>query len=153
DFACFPHLELYSGNWHVDNDRLKACRVLRRLHLWHFSPRSKDLSVFANMTRLEELNVIQTNITSLAGVQTLEDLRFLEVGYAPKLTSLDALAGHDLQLRELSLIKAKKIKSYDPIASLRYLRLLRLSDCAPLRNLRWMAGMKRLDSFAFVDTD
>jgi hypothetical protein len=153
DFACFPNLEIYSGNWHVDNDNLKACRDLRRLHLWHFSPRSQDLSALRDMTRLEELEITQTTINSLSGVETLEDLRFLKVAYAPKLESLNALEGHNLQLRELDLRKAKKIASYNPIASLSYLRLLRLSDCAPMQNLKWLAGMKRLDFFAFVDTD
>jgi hypothetical protein len=153
DFACFPHLEIYTGDWHVDNQNLKACRDLRRLHLWHFNPRSLDLSVFTDMTRLEELKIIQTNVTSLSGVETLEDLRFLKVGYAPKLKTLDALASPDWQLRELDLAKAKKTESYNPIASLRYLRRLRLSTCAPMRNLKWMEGMERLDFFAFVDTD
>jgi hypothetical protein len=153
DFACFPNLEIYWGDWHVDNHNLTACRNLRRLHLWHFNPRSLDLSVFKHMPRLEDLKIIQTNIASLSGVETLEDLRFLKVGYAPKLKTLDALASHDLQLRELDLVKVKKIESYDPIASLRYLRLLRLSDCVPMRNLKWLEGMPRLDFFAFVDTD
>ena len=153
DFACFPNLEIYSGDWHVDNNNLKTCRDLRRLHLWHFSPRSLDLSVLRGMPRLEELKLIQTTINSLSGVETLEDLRFLKVAYAPKLESLDAFLGHDLQVRELTLEKTKKIESYDPILSLSYLRLLRLSDCPPMQNLKWIVGMKRLDFFAFVDTD
>lgn len=153
DFACFPKLEIYSGDWHVDNDNLKTCRDLRRLHLWHFSPRSLDLSVLRDMTRLEELKLIQTTIHSLSGVETLEDLRFLKVAYAPKLESLDAFLGHDLQVRKLDLDKTKRIESYNPILSLSYLRLLRLSDCPPIQNLKWMVGMKRLDFFAFVGTD
>lgn len=105
------------------------------------------------MPRLEELKLIQTNIQSLSGVETLLDLRFLNVAYAPELESLNALLGHDLQLRELDLGKTKKIQSYNPISSLSYLRLLRLSDCPPMQNLKWMAGMKRLDFFAFMGTD
>lgn len=153
DFGSFPKLEIYTGDWHVDNHNLKQCHDLRRLHLWHFSPRSRDLSVFMEMTRLEELSLIQTNITSLSGVETLEDLRFLTIAYAPKLKSLSALADHNMQIRELDLGKVKNIGSYNPIASLKYLRLLRVSSCAPMRDLKWMTGMKRLDFFSFVDTN
>lgn len=153
DFARFPKLEIFSGDWHPDNENLKACRDLRRLHLWQFNPPSQDLSALRDMPRLEELQIMQTTIASLAGVETLEDLRFLTIGYAAKLESLQALEGNDLQLRELDLRKAKKIASYQPIAALRYLRLLRLSETPAMPNLKWLAGMKRLDFFAFVDTD
>lgn len=153
DFAWFPKLEYYWGDWHADHRNLKSCRDLRRLHLRHFNPRSLDLSALAHMPRLEDLSVIQTNITSLAGVESLEDLRFLKVAYAPKLKSLDALKDGDLQIRELDLGKAKKIESYNPIAALRYLRLLRLGGCAPMPNVKWLAGLNRLDFFAFVETE
>ena len=153
DFGCFPELEVFVGDWHVDNCNLHQCRELRQLRAWQFNPRSLDLSKLANIPRLEWLAITQTNIASLAGVEMLEDLRYLEVAYAPKLELLDALAFAEIGIRELSLGKAKKISSYRPIASISQLRRLKLSDCASMANLKWVAGMNRLDFFSFVETN
>jgi len=153
DFACFPMLEVFVGDWHPENRNLDQSRELRRLHIWRFNPRSMDLSDLGNSVRLEELNIVQTNIASLTGVERLEDLRYLEIDYSPKLESLDALRSGDSGIRELSLSNAKAIRSYLPLASVRYLRRLKLSRCAPMSNLKWMRGLDELDMFTFAETN
>lgn len=153
DFGCFPELEVFSGDWHADNRSLDRAGELRRLHLRHFHPPASDLSELAGVTRLEHLKLTQTSITSLAGLETLEDLRYLEVAYAPKLEALDALATHACGIRELAFEKAKSIRSYRPIAAVGFLRRLRLSSCAPMPDLKWVAGLDRLDFFSFVETN
>ncbi len=152
DFSWFPHLEVFVGDWHGDNIQVHRAHELRKLRAWQFKPKSQDLSDLAGATRLEWLELTQTSVTSLAGVETLEDLRYLEIAYAPKLESLDALASGSLQLRELGIEKAKAIASYQPLAALPWLRRLRLSSCAPMPDLKWSQGMDRLDSFSFVET-
>lgn len=153
DFACFPQLEVFVGDWHVDNCNVDRSRELRRLWVRHFRPRSLDLSDLANSVRLEELKIIQTTITSLAGLKTLEDLRYLTIEYAPKLESLDALRDGHPEIRELSLSKAKGIPSYLPIASIHHLRRLQLTACAPMPDLKWVRGLNDLDFFSFVETN
>lgn len=152
DFACFPHLEVFVGDWHAENRNVDRSGELRRLCVRHFDPRSRDLSDLGNSVRLEQMRIIQTNIASLAGLKGLEDLRYLTIEYAPQLESLDALRdGHD-QIRELTLSNAKRIKSYLPIASIGRLRRLQLGSCAPMPDLKWVKGLNELDFFAFVDT-
>lgn len=153
DFACFPHLEVFVGDWHVDNRNVDRSRELRRLWAWQFHPRSRDLSDLAGSVRLEQLRIIQTSIASLSGLKTLEDLRYLTIGYAPKLESLDALRDGHSEIRELELNRAKGIRSYRPIASIGRLRRLLLSNCSTMPDLNWMKGLNALDFFAFVDTD
>ncbi len=153
DFSCFPELEVFVGDWHIDNSNVHCCKELRQLRVWQFKPRSLDLSDIANTTRLEWLQLAQTGIASLAGLETLEDLRYCEVAYAPKLESLDVLKSDRNEIRELSFAKAKKIASYEPIAALRHLRRLELSDCASMPDLKWTEGMDQLDIFSFVETN
>lgn len=153
DFACFPLLEVFVGDWHADNQNLTMARELRRLKVWHFNPQSRDLTVLKNMVRLENLGICQTNIASLSGIATLEDLRFLDIAYAPRLKSLGALAASNLEIREFDVTKAPKLDSYRPIASLARLRRLRVSSCASMQNLKWITGMKYLDFFSFVETN
>lgn len=153
DFSCFPHLEVFVGDWHVDNRNVDRCRELRRLCVWHFQPRSRDLFDLANSVRLEQLRIIQTTIASIAGLKTLEDLRYLTIEYAPKLESLDALRDGHPEIRELKLSKAKGIRSYLPIASIGHLRRLQLGSCGPMPDLKWVKGLNELDFFTFVDTN
>jgi hypothetical protein len=154
DFARFEELEVFQGDWHSDNRNLDRARELRRIEAWQFKPRSGDLRDLANIPRLEILQLTQTNITSLAGVETLQDLRYLDVAYASKLESLAALTSTPpLEIRELHLSNAKKISGYKHIASLKHLRRLQLSTCAPMPDLRWTEEMDRLDMFSFVETN
>ncbi|MCO6455204.1 MAG: hypothetical protein J5I93_07880 [Pirellulaceae bacterium] len=153
DFSWFPELEIFVGDWHVDNCNLSQCREFRTLRTWQFKPRSADLSELGGVTRLESLHLVKTDIATLAGVDALEDLRYLEIAYAPRLTSLEALSVEDCGVRELSLESAKKVSSYKPLAALPYLRRLKLSSCAPMPDLKWTRGMNRLDQFSFVETN
>jgi len=102
---------------------------------------------------VEWLEITQTNIASLAGIETLEDLRYFHLSNAGKLRTLEALGAETIDLRELDIQTAKKIESYQPLGTLRRLRRLKLSSCAPMPNLSWVAGMNWLDSFSFVETN
>jgi protein phosphatase 1 regulatory subunit 7 len=153
DFSCFPELEVFVGDWHVDNSNVHRCEELRQLRAWQFKPKSLDLCDIANTTRLEWLELIQTNITSLTGLETLEDLRYFKLAYAPQLESLDILQSAQIGVRELHLHNLRNLSSYVPIASLSSLRRLWLSSCATMPNLHWTKGLDRLDFFAFVETN
>lgn len=153
EFGCFSELEVFIGDWHSDNHNLHRCRELRRLMIWQFQSRSPDLTDLAGIVRLEELKIVQTPITSLAGLETLDDLRYFDIAYAAKLESLDALASGQSGIREISLSNAKKIQSYRPLAAVSHLRRLKISSCAPMPDLKWMDGMNELDLFTFVETN
>jgi hypothetical protein len=153
DFAWFPLLEVFVGDWHADNVHLQRCRELRQLRAWNFKPKSKDLTELAGIVRLEWLALTKTNLASLAGLESLEDLRTCDIAYAPELLSLSALNAGDLQLRDLELSHAKKIASYEPLSVCRWLRSLKLSSCAPLKDLNWLAPLERLEFLSFVETN
>lgn len=152
DFSCFPELESFWGDWHPDHKNIPTCRELRYLDVWHYNAPSQDLVKLVGLVRLEHLRIVQTNLTSLAGIEVLEDVRYLTVSHATRLESLDALAGHD-SIREIDFTTANRIQSYGPLAKIRRLRRLKLSRCAAMPNLKWLAGMENLDFFAFVDTN
>ncbi len=151
DFKCFPELEVFQGTWHPGNCSLAAARELRRLHVWKYA--AKDLAVLAHITRLEELHLTQTPIHSLDGLQTLADLRYFDLAYAPKLKSLAAFTACGDGLREVSFQKVPGIPSYQPLSALRRLRRLKLGACAPMPDLKWTKPLGWLDFFSFVDTN
>jgi hypothetical protein len=151
DFGWFPLLEVFVGDWHSENTNMHRCRELRQLRAWNFRPKSNDLSELANIVRLEWLALTKTNLPSLSGIETLEDLRYCEIAYAPELKSLAALRGS--QLRQFELSNAKNVASYLPLADCEWLRTLKLSSCATMPDLKWLRPLRRLEFFSFVETD
>ena len=153
DFACFPQLEVFTGSWHSENRGVAAARELRRLHIGKYVAKTRDFSALAGSIRLEELHLTQTPIQSLDGLQTLEDLRYLDLAYAPKLSSLEAFTNGGDGLREIAFQKLPAIASYQPLAALHRLRRLKLSSCAPMPDLRLTEPLRQLDFFTFVETN
>ncbi len=152
DFASFPKLEEFVGDWHVGNANLRQ-ETLSDLRVTGFNPPCRDLSVLRELNGLVNLSLTKTNIHSLTGLEGLEDLRTLAVAYAPKLAALDSLATSAPGLRQLHFGHAKAIESYAPMSGLRLLRKLQLSACAPMPDLGWIAALERLSFLSFVDTN
>lgn len=154
DLSWFPELEVYSGGWHKEHINFDQRPALRRLALRSFNPKSCDLSSLANNRRLERLDIVRSTITSLDGIETLEDLRVLDIAYMSKLESLDAFKKcEEAGLRSLSIERAKNIKGYQPLASLTRLKDLKLCGCPAMPDLKWTKGMNWLEHFAFVETN
>ena len=152
DFASFPKLEVFVGDWHPENANLRQ-EALCDLSVSGFNPPSRDLSVLRELNGLVNLSLTKTNIQSLVGLESLEDLRRLNLAFAPKLAALDSLAASAQGLRQVYFGHAKAIGSYAPISALRFLRKLQISACAPMPDLDWTASLTRLSFLSFVDTD
>lgn len=152
DFSCFPQLEEFIGDWHRDSTGIGKCGELRRLHAFGFRSTQPDFSSLADCVRLERLILVRPGITSLGDIDALEDLRYLDIAYAPKIKDLTPLAASKVDLREIQLTNLKNISDYAPLARIRRLRRLILSRCAPMADLAWTMGMDYLDFFTFVET-
>jgi hypothetical protein len=153
DFSWFPHIEVYTGGWHKGHINVDQCPSLRHLGLRSFNPKSGDLRPLSNCRRLESLYIGRSTITSLDGIETLEDLRTLDIAYMSKLESLDAFRKCESGLRILGIERARNIQSYLPIAALTRLKDLRLFGCPPMQDLKWTKGMNWLEHFSFVETN
>ncbi|MBC8062417.1 MAG: hypothetical protein H7Y18_17365 [Clostridiaceae bacterium] len=62
-------------------DKLKNLKVLK---LWKYNPKSKSINDLSALSSLEELHIIQSNITSLNGCWNLINLKILELSYLTK---------------------------------------------------------------------
>lgn len=152
DLSCFPLLEQFVGDWHRDNTGIGSCGELRYLNAFGFRSTRAGLSGISECVRLEHLHLVRPGITSLDDVEALEDLRYLDIAYAPKIKDLTPLAASTVDLRELELTNLKNISDYSPLASIRRLRRLKISNCASMADLAWTKGMNYLDFFSFVET-
>ncbi len=147
--ASFPELEAFRGNWD-EGLNLAQCPKLSVLSITGFKP-GIDLEKFPAPPSLTDLGLIQSPITSLAGISRMKRLRRLELAYLPKLEKLDDLAElADLQFLDLN--KCKKIKNHSIVSQLKNLTVLRFNDCGTIPNLQFIDEMKCLEEFRFVNT-
>jgi Leucine-rich repeat (LRR) protein len=155
DFSYLRLLETFIGDWDKRNVGLSSCKELRTLRAWKYKNANSNLTDLKGLTRLERLCLTQTNICSLEGISLLEDLRYLEVSYAPQLTDISALAKTGCRLRELELDKVKGVKGkqYEYLSNLKMLRNLTITSCGDFESLDWLTELKSLDKLDFYGTD
>ena len=152
NFKNLNELEFFIGKWHNKNAHIEKCKILRELHLNKFAPETKDLSILANIERLEHLSLTKNNITSLEGLQNLEDLLTLNILYSPKLESFEAFYESTSSLREIEISHLPKVNSYKALRNLKTLRKLIISNSSDIQNLSWITELEKLKFFSFLNT-
>lgn len=74
NFKYFPNLEKLVFEWNKNCSAISSLRKLTELSLWNYKPKSQDLSEFSTLNSLKELRIIQSNITSVKGIENLENI-------------------------------------------------------------------------------
>lgn len=151
DFSNFPHLEVFAGKWNENNKNIDSCRDLRSVMISNFNSKRKDFYELRNIVRLENLEIIRTNIESLKGIETLQDLKYLMLAYAPRLHDISDIG--QTNLREIEFDCIKNIQDYSYLGAIKYLRKMRISKCGAIKNISWINNLKYLDFFTFVETN
>jgi hypothetical protein len=75
DFKEFPNLERLIYSWQKKCTNLSECKKLTELSLWHYKPKSQNLAEFQQLSSLNELRIIQSNIKSITGIENLQTIR------------------------------------------------------------------------------
>lgn len=151
DAAVHPRLEDFSGEWLPQID-FAAFSRLRRLSLWSFRPRSRDMSGLRVSDSLQELRLVKPGIDSLAGIERVSGLRSLGLYYLRKKVSDYARIGALARLETLDLESCRGIVDYGFLCGLSRLKKLMLTRCSDLPNVRFVESLPRLVHFSFVDT-
>lgn len=126
-------------------------RNLSRLCLRKYKRTSiVDLSALKNLTSLQ---VIQSPLASLAGIAAFSKLKALEVNYCRNFADIDEISAVAGTLKTIEFDHCKQIANFTPLANLKSLQKLILSDCGSLPNLRFIREMPRLEFFSFVNTN
>lgn len=151
DFAAFPNLEDLSVAWHSKMTFPERNTTLKRLSLWNYKPRSKDLTELPEYVNLEELRIIRSPLRSLAGLRRFRRLKHLGLSYLSKLERIADLDTPSLEILEFDV--CRKIRDHERVAAFPRLRVLRLNDCGEMPSLKFLDRMPRLEEFSFVDTN
>jgi len=99
---------------------------------------------------LETLELVQSPLSSLDGIEGFQSLRHLELAYMRVLQTLSAL--RTTKLESLFCEACPKLNDYAVLGELKRLRNLRLNRCAEIQNLEFLGGLALLEEFRFVGT-
>jgi hypothetical protein len=149
DFSCFPHLQEVGGVWTSGWCGLDKCQELSRFRVSRFKGKVADIP---NLANLERIDLIQTTILSLSGLEHAAKLKILEISYAGKFHSIQAIADVSATLERLVFDKCKNIEDVGALRQLRNVTWLSLVDCGHISSVGFLEGMGRLHSFVALGT-
>jgi len=147
DLSNFPDLEHLACEYSTRLKGLETCRKLKSLTLTAFNPKSKNLYDLPEFPQLIDLNLFITNVTTLQGIERFYNLKEIEIFRAPKLETISALCDLTNTLEEIQIEQSKKIKDFEILGKIPFLKKIILSESGEIRSLSFI---KKLPSLKFI---
>jgi len=151
----FPSLRELRVRW---TPRLRfggRLAALRTLSLSNYRTKTKDLSGLVALPGLQELELVQTSISSLTGIDRFLGLMRLSCSYLPKLLSIapiaETFAGRSLTTLEFD--HCPKISDHYVVRLIKTLKVLHFNYCGEVQSLRFLNELPLLEDFRFVGSD
>lgn len=148
----FEELSSFTGDWSPKLNLGIGCRSLRFLTLFKY--KSVDFSDFPVIPSVEQLELIQSSVTSLNGIHKHKHIQKLQIERCPKLTSIGAIVGlNDGMLDTLVLSRCRKIVDIEMMSGMVNITKLVIEFGGSLGSLDFLEGCNRLSFFGFFETN
>lgn len=151
DFSMFSYLDELSTDWKPSDVLPSAQSALKRLCLWGFKPRSRNLQSLPAYRRLNYLKLVQGTVESLDGIERLVALKEAEISHLKQLKKISAIG--TCEVETLHIEACSKIVDFASLSKCPKLRLLRYGNCGTLPSLAPLREFKTLEDFRFVNTN
>lgn len=132
---------------------MEQLKNLKKLSLWNYKPKSKNLSEISELKAVQELEVIKSSINSLNGSGNLLNLERLKLGYLNQLSYIDELEKIRERLKVLNFESCKKIVNHEYVACLNNLEELSFNECGNIETINFINKMPNLKRFIFMGTN
>jgi hypothetical protein len=153
DFSHFPLLKELIVEWCPLLSNMDKCKCLESLTLRGYNPKTKDCSNLPNVTWVERLELVQSTVCTLNGLEKFHKLKKLEFYYCSKLESLCCLESSNESLTYLFFDHCKSITNHEYVTNLSHLYTLAYNDCGVIPSIRFIKKMASLKDIRFVGTD
>ncbi len=132
------------GKGHLNYDKVKG---LKTVYFGKYQPAGDSLEDVLNMSELEYLDLCQSSVRTLNGMEKASKLKKLHLSYCRKLDDISALSHVGKTLRELTIDTCGKITDFSAFFELRELERLSLIGTNVIPNLDFLSQMPNLKAF------
>ena len=153
DFLHFPLLVQLIIDWSPYFLNMDKCTCLKHLSLYNYNPKSKDCLSISNIPWVKKLQITQSPIRTLNGLDKFNQLEELEINYCSKLETLCCIEKSKETLVSLLFDHCKLIKNHDYVIKLYHLHTLAFNHGGIIPSLKFINKITSLKSFRFVNTD
>lgn len=143
NFANLPNLEVLGVTYGKHLINLGRCPRLSWLWLEGF-PRD-DVRELGGLRRLRHLTLHRTGVRDLTGLETLTELRKLQIDTAFNLASLNGLSPTNAQLEALDVYGARKLNDYGALAQVKSLKTVWFSKTGDAPDLSFLEALPNLE--------
>ncbi|WP_282020853.1 hypothetical protein, partial [Planomicrobium okeanokoites] len=152
DFSQLTTLEEIYGTLPPKAAAIGSLINLKKVQIWGYKPKGKDLKEFSDMKALVDLELISSNIISLDGIQGLKKLDRLALFRMRALTDIEAIQHLSGNLTDIEIESAKNIQDFSPIGKVGSLEHLGLNNCGTIPSIRFIKQLPHLRSMRFLDS-
>ncbi|UJF28467.1 hypothetical protein L0M13_09250 [Planococcus sp. 107-1] len=152
DFSQLTGVEEINGTLPPKAAALDSLIHLKKIRIWGYKPKGKDLKEFTEMKALEDLELINSNIISLEEIQGLKKLHRLGLFRMRNLGDISAIQQLSGNLKDLDIESAKKIADFSPIGKVQSLEYLALNNCGTIPSIRFITQLPHLKGVRFWDS-
>jgi len=147
DLTQLPELEdltlLYSKKF----KNLFRCHNLKKLDIEKLDHQGAiDIQY---LTKLEEVNVVLSNVKSLEGFSKLHQLKTLTLRYLPKLESIAPIKNL-ANIEWLFFQNCKRVADWEVISSLTDLKTIYFENCGILEDIYFLKPLEKLETVGFI---
>lgn len=149
DFSRLYAIETLHIRGKKGNQNLNKLHGLKDVSLSEGQPASKDLSDFLIMDDLMSLDICQSKLRSLHGIENAKKLKTMVLSYNRSLEDISALSAVRDTLTVLSIESCGKVRDFSVLNNLHKLEHLNLNGSNELPNLEFLRKMPNLKTFVF----
>jgi hypothetical protein len=143
DLAVFAELKVLGITHNKFVHHLSGCKNLT--WLWIDKLKEENLFCLSPLSQLSTLNLVKSSIADLSGIETLNQLRFLNIDSASELRSLKGLSKNNSALDVLSVYNAPLLNDYKSLENVANLKKLFFGKTGETENLDFMKTLTKLE--------
>jgi len=150
DLSRLPNLRTITLYWRENILQNAGVSGVQCLRVWKYKSRTQNLTPLPEFPMLRRLELNQSPIHSLFGINKYRHLEYLEFNY---LTRIEFLSELNLsELRQIVATHCKKLSDHHQLAGCQNLETIRFLDCGAIQSLRFVGLLKRLKTLRLIRT-
>jgi hypothetical protein len=126
---------------------LFQCQNLKRLDIEKLD--TQGAVDIQNLTKLEEVEVVLSNIKNLQGFAKLQNLKKLSLRYLPKLESIAPIERLET-INRLAFQNCKRVSDWEVIGSVANLQTIFFENCGVLEDIYFLKPLEQLETVWFI---